>query len=1358
MASDTYEPVTNGAEGTSPRKPVCSWLVRLGDTTSRNGLVVRFTGEDRDLRAIQQGDGIAFLEDVAGQRRVTAFGRAYRTRLLDAVSMLYLDGVVSPSSVPPASEMGIGVDAPKAGISRLEWSAFEKALISAAGTEFAELPVVSGDIPQERAYPRDLLQFAMIDDLLGPASGPHEEIVGMSVRDRYLVGKLAPRTAGDEEAIEGLQGAAAAEEGVGDGEVPEDLQPFEEVGAGRNKGGRRRTPGEEFASAKGSSDPDDDDSSAVDASKNQSVVPSSLGITVCVGEDVEAMELDVRWGRYVRTTSEEQTTEDGKPLRAWKRIPSGGKLSLPLKAGPIKPMAPDPDCPEVVIQGTVREALPSGERLITVFLVNDQPKPDQNQDEAWLFQPEIILRHPENEAVFRRRPVLGDDDTDPERSALEMIYRRRVEFAVGHGISVHAETPADQLDRALEVRTTVLPEYEVPITETPGMGSGDRPAMRRMVDEGLLDMKELAKMDRPDLLAALRILTDDYETWIAEERARIGADVTGYDAIAGQAMDRCEETLKRLREGTSTLGSNDKALQAFRFANQAMAMQRVRSIYALRRRRGDKVGLADIDIRPNHSWRPFQLAFILLSIPALADPKHPDRSKPVDSIADLLWFPTGGGKTEAYLGVAAFTMAIRRLQGDLGGLDASRGLSVIMRYTLRLLTVQQFQRATVLICAMEALRREDEKTWGETPFTLGLWVGQRVTPNDTEASHEAIEAERTGKRPTMSSPAQLASCPWCGAEIGPGRDIEVRRFGKDVGRTLIYCGDKLGRCDFSRAKSKGLGLPVLVVDDEIYRHPPSMLIATVDKFAMMAWRGQVRTLFGRATRECPRHGLLWPEAGCTGKHRKQGNLPAVDTKTLAPIRPPDLVIQDELHLISGPLGTMVGLYETAVDELATWTLDGKAVRPKVIASTATVRKAPEQMNNVFLRRVSVFPPHGLDVEDDFFSVQRPISDRPGRRYVGICSPGAARPAVLIRVYTALLTAAQSLFERFGPAADPWMTVVGYFNSLRELGGMRRLAEDDVQTRSYRVQMSRVARPGLAQRSVKNVDELTSRVPSKDIPQKLDQLEVSFKGAIDPATGLYKTNWAKGEAHAMDIVLASSMLGVGVDVMRLGLMVVNGQPKSTAEYIQATSRVGRFFPGLVCTVLTWSRPRDLSHYETFEHYHATFYKHVEAQSVTPFAPRALDRGLTGTMVSWLRLAHNEYNPNLGAERLDSAAKPEVVDVKKVVSQRAGRVTDSKDVQGLAEDMVVERRDEWVNEATRGGRRLGYEAGKRRKKGEGDIAALLRKPGLQAWDHFTVPLSLREVEPGVRLVMNTDNLPEGPPWKPKPANPKDEGGAR
>jgi hypothetical protein len=973
--------------------------------------------------------------------------------------------------------------------------------------------------------------------------------------------------------------------------------------------------------------------------------------------------------------------------------------------------------------------------LVTLFLVNQQELPTPNQDQAWIFQPELIVRDKEGRPVFRRRPILREDEFDEERQALEMIYRDRIEFAVGHGISVHATVFSDDPERAVEIRTAVLPQYEIPLTETPGMEEDDRPALRRMVEGGMLDMERLAALERDELIAGLKILTDDYEAWIGQIGEIGHKDAFPYSAPAVEAMTRCVEVLSRLREGIDVLATDDNALAAFRFANSAMALQRIHSMCAFARRRGSTTTLQELDIPKNRSWRPFQLAFVLLSIPALANPMHKTRNDPVEAIADLLWFPTGGGKTEAYLGVAAFTMGIRRLQGELGGLNGGRGLAVIMRYTLRLLTIQQFQRATALLCAMEVIRRADPESWGLEPFTIGLWVGQRVTPTTTEESHNAISAARDDQRQRSSSPYQLTFCPWCGAEILERRDIEVNR---DTCRTTIYCGD-IHHCDFRKAVSNGFGLPVMVVDDEIYRHPPSMLIATVDKFAMMAWRGQIRTLFGKAHKECPRHGLLWPDAECNGNHQKKGNLPRVNTLEIMPIRPPDLIIQDEFHLISGPLGTMVGLYETAVDELSTWTMNGQSIRPKVIASTATVRKADEQVNNVFLRKVCVFPPHGINVDDNFFSVQRPVSSKPGRLYMGICSPGSSRPAVLIRVYVALLTASQALFEHFGIAADPYMTVVGYFNSLRELGGMRRLAEDDVQTRSYRVQMGDVRRPGLSQRSVRNVDELTSRVSNKDIPRKLDQLEVKFKA-----------QWIRGEARAIDIVLATNMLSVGVDVNRLGLMVVNGQPKNTAEYIQATSRVGRFYPGLVCTVLTWSRPRDLSHYETFEHYHATFYKHVEAQSVTPFAPRALDRGLTGTLVSLIRLENENLNPNPGAQSLNSPSRSEATAARKAIEDRAGRVKDSA-AGSLAGRMAAERIDKWVKEAGKSGRRLGYEA----VRGQGDLVGLLRKAGTLAWDEFTVPMSMREVEPGVQLVMDDAKHSYDPPeWKFRAV--KDDGG--
>lgn len=1285
---------------------------------------LQLNGEHSLYQAIADGDWVLIL-NTAGH--ITRGGRVVRVRSDLVTTTIYFDRILLVDS--PGSNGLTSLTPPSSGsVGRIQWTDFLESLPTALHNTIAEVPAI-----EDQAYIRELLQLAVMDDLLGPAGGPRERIVDMGVRDRYLVGKLAPREAA-QGGIEGLDGPLANE----DAEEP--------TGA---KAPGRHEPGAEFGTATGRVEPESDSADEIDAASNQSLVPSSLGMTFCVDGDADRIEIEAHWGQYERVPNDEHELlkSNGQKAKVWQRIPCGGKIVLPLTEGVIPHQAPDNEFPEVRVQGSIRAKNANGDRLVTLFLVNAQEEPDTNRDTAWVFQPELIVRSEKDatkRAIFRRRPVLDADGMDPEREALEMIYRNRVEFAVGHGVAVHAET-ADDVTLATEVRTTVMPQYEVQVTETPGLDPSDRPAMRQMVSSGLLDMQRLATLDIDPLVDALSMLTKDYAAWIDEQRARVGAEVTGFDTQSHQAMDRCQEIHTRLQQGIDTLKADEKALAAFRFANRAMATQRVRSQYALAMRRGEDVTLDEFDVLKNRSWRPFQLAFLLLSIPSLADPSHGDRVKPVEAYADLLWFPTGGGKTEAYLGVAAFTMAIRRMQGNLGGYDSSRGLAVIMRYTLRLLTLQQFQRATALICAMEVLRREaldkDDKSLGMEPFTIGLWVGNKVTPGTTEESHEAIEAIRNPGRNTAgtTSPAQLTSCPWCGSEIKPGRDVKVD---KNQGRTKVFCGDPVKRCEFS----KGDGIPVLTVDEEIYHRPPTMMIATVDKFAMMAWRGQVRTLFGRVGQECERHGLLWKGADCNTGHRAIGNLPAARVKSITPIRPPDLIIQDEFHLISGPLGTMVGLYETAVDELSGWTIDGKTVKPKIIASTATVRKAKEQVNNVFMRRVSVFPPHGLDVEDNFFSVQRPIEDKPGRRYLGVCSPGSSRPAMLIRVYTAFLTAAQELFDRFGEPADPYMTMVGYFNSLRELGGMKRLAEDDVQTRSYRVQMSMVERPALAQRSISNIRELTSRVSSQDIPKYLDNLEVKFKSEFDIATGKYVTRWQEGDTRAIDVVLATNMLSVGVDVNRLGLMAVNGQPKGTAEYIQATSRVGRSFPGLVCTVLTWARPRDLSHYETFEHYHATFYKHVEAQSVTPFSPRAMDRGLTGSLLSLMRLENDGFSPNEGASQLSMSNQAEIVDAIKVLATRAGNVAEDNSRKQLAEIELKERADEWAKEVGKGGRILAYE---KRGPEKDKTVALIKSPGLQAWDNWTVPMSMREVEPGVRLIMNTSHITDDHDWKPRPA---------
>ena len=1314
-----------------------AWLAK--EATPFSPFVVRFDG-DRVGGAVASGHWVVVVDATGALKSV---GRILRIRTDLETTTLYFDKLHAAKEAASLADLGLTL--PQGNVTRLRPEDLSAVLARDGVSSPDDVPLI-----HDAAYVRELLELATRDDLLGPANGPEELIVDMSVRDRYLVGKLAPRMPCNAAMGADIEPAAAA--GEQDDSAQENDAPLHE-------------PGAEFNRASGRVEPEDDALDEIDTTNNQSLVPSSMGLTFCVGPDVKTLDVVAHWGSYVRVPAEEheytrprKDRETGEvqeaKVKVWRRTPRGGCVTLTLEDGLIKPLAPDSQYPQVRIQGAVRTNA-KGERLVTLFLVNDQLEPETNRDSAWLFQPELSVKGSGDACgmpVFLRRPSNDVVVDDVERDHLGLIYRRRVEFAVGHGVAVHAETSKGDPTRAVEVRTEVIPSFEVPVTETPGLEPEDRPAMKKMVERGWLDMLSLAELDKAELEAALKTLVDDYAAWIDDQRARVGKEINGYDAPAKEALGRCATTLERLRTGLKVLLADPNALEAFRFANRSMARQRVRGIYALKRRRGEELTFDSVDLRKNRSWRPFQLAFLLLSIPSLADPKHPDRTSPAEAFADLLWFPTGGGKTEAYLGVAAFAMGIRRLQGVVEDLDGGRGLTVIMRYTLRLLTLQQFQRAATLLCAMELIRTADVAKWGTEPLTLGLWVGNKVTPGTTEASHQAIEAirDKDRNRAGIASPAQLTSCPWCGTEIQPGRDIEVDRI---AGRTAIYCGDKLSQCEFSKDKSSANahpGLPVKLVDEEIYHRPPTMMIATVDKFAMMAWRAEVRTLFGNVREECERHGLLWPGHDCGGGHKAKKPHPAAKVKAVRSVRPPDLIIQDEFHLISGPLGTMVGLYETAVDDLCSWKIGNAKVRPKVVASTATVRRASDQVRNVFMRRLAIFPPKALDVEDDFFSVQRSVESKPGRRYMGICSPGSSRPAVLIRTYTAFLTAAQGLFDAFGKVADPYMTMVGYFNSLRELGGMKRLAEDDVQTRSYRVKMSLVQRPGLEQRTVSTIAELTSRVSNADIPKYLDQLEVPFDTAYDTnAARLAKSHRAPEVPRPIDVVLATNMLSVGVDVNRLGVMVVNGQPKGTAEYIQATSRVGRAFPGLVAAVLTWARPRDLSHYETFEHYHATFYQHVEAQSVTPFSPRAMDRGLTGAMLAVMRNRFEPFAPNPGAGALTSPSRPELVSTVDSVTERTWEVTEDSAKKNLATAELKSRADEWAKEAAVPGRMLVYQ-----KYGAGPTAyALLEAPGIKPWSRWTVPMSMREVEPGVNLVMEDDRSNQDPIWR-APPTPEDE----
>lgn len=1193
------------------------------------------------------------------------------------------------------------------------------------------------------------LEELIVRDLCGPAEGPDEVLPGRRrVRDRYLVGMLAPQgTVGETPASDRSHSGAAA--------------PDDEL-------------------------PDQGASSVV------SFFPASIGLTFVVPLEVTQLRVRAEWGRYTKFQELEPVKRKPKKAEAaageeggvavaappetelqlvpyWRREPVGGEFTLDLDhadaAGDLPNHTPAPAYPGVVVRGRVR--VMDHARLVTLFLVNGQAEPPRNRDEAWLYQARIVVEGAEGGPVFigrddalrRSTPLPGEDS---EVRMLEMLYRNHVAFAVGHGTSAHATLAPGDPSHAVRVETVALPTHEVPTTEAP---KADDPALPQDVREELgrveLDMKALSTLADTVLPDALEPLVRAYELWLDRQEARIAnadARLDAYQDEARVAIDRARDTAKRLRAGVAALADPDAA-EAFRFANHAMWRQRIHALAIARRAPGQELDavLAEVDAdASNHSWRPFQLAFILLNLPSLTDPAHEDRAAPPEGegLVDLLFFPTGGGKTEAYLGLTAYTLAIRRLQGTVGGFDGrSGGVAVLMRYTLRLLTAQQVQRAAALICACEVARRERVKTdprWGDTPFRIGMWVGSSVTPNWFEDAKKQIEEARLPRGGAgRASPLQLLACPWCGTALtlasSVRSDVERRRI-------IQFCPDPHGACAFSEAHAPLEGLPVVTVDEEMYRLLPSVVIGTADKFAQLPWKGPLHLLFGKVSRRCTRHGYRSDDLDRVGsfkeadKHNAAGVLPAAKTEIVGPLRPPDLIIQDELHLISGPLGTMVGLYETAIDQLASWEYQGKRVRPKVIASTATIRRAREQAHALFWRDLQVFPPPVLDATDSFFALQRPTAGPeavPGRRYLGVCGHGRRLKEAEVRLFTTVMAAAQVLYEKYGTAADPWMTCVGYFNALRELGGAKRLMDDEVASR-----LRSADQRGFKRRFLRVTRELTSRISSAEIPATLELLSVQH----DPVASAEAAE-KKLPYYPVDVLLATNMISVGVDVPRLGLMVAVGQPKATAEYIQATSRVGRDArgPGLVVTLYNWARPRDLSHYEVFESYHDTFYRHVEALSVTPYSPRALDRGLAAVLVALVRHSGIDWawNPNGGAR----VVPPHHAQLHALVQEIRKRALDVTGVPQRADEVVqalLSKLDRWTYEQQKqqqAGAALAY---KEDLKAATAAAGLLRFPDLVDWDTFTCPNSLRETEPNVQLLLEMDD-PSALELRPYPGAP-------
>lgn len=1090
-------------------------------------------------------------------------------------------------------------------------------------------------IPNHRET-RDAMVDGLRRRLVGPHGGPTDPLHGSRPTELYISGVLAPQNAKNDSAEDDSLTVGGESEASEDGTVD-------------------RT---------------------ISAAMTNSFKPSSLGLTCVVDANVTHVDCAPRGARYhrddaveeeARATIEvmENSSTPGEPPESASR-PRRDDFVYRRRDLDIPPFTIDLskstgrwtyENEDVEIRWVVRKVANSSVRVLTVAMVNLSTISEGDvpvlRVEEHIFQAGFRLGGADESRPFLPRSLASGRKGDQEDADMQFLYRNRPAFGTGHGCAVTWED--GRSDRVGWVDTETMPAYEIEAVEAAG------PTGRH------LNMGWLASTEPAVLSSELLTFAQAYADWIQSQVQESASLPPEHAAQARANIDACQETLRRMKQGIGLVTKSRESLAAFRLMNEAMSMQR-------------KVTKPAED----PAWRPFQLAFILQCLPgamardASTDPVH------------VLWFPTGGGKTEAYLGLAAYTICLRRLTAEDD--VAAGGVTVLMRYTLRLLTIQQFQRAAALICALERIRRRPHTSLGKVPISIGLWVGDQATPNKLDRAFDVLRQNQE----TGSTPVQLTSCPACATALSR-QDYSAA---KDKKSLLITCPNPA--CEFHSAA----GLPVHVIDEEIYRRAPTLVIGTVDKFARIPWEDRTRALFGSVKSWCEIHGYSM-ESTCQAGQR-------CDSQAVKGCNPPALVIQDELHLISGPLGTMVGVYEALVDFLCRQA--GRS--PQVIGSSATIRRAGEQCHNLYGRPIAVFPPRALSAENTFFSRAVPKAEKSGRLYLGVLPAGFSMKTAAVRILGGLLVDGEQHPDipsigtvEGNDLRDPYWTIIAYFNSLRELGGAIRLVEDDVP--SY----MRGLVGGRPQRTPLYSEELTSRKKGHDIPVILEGMSRSLRK--DQPTQVY------------DVIFATNMISVGVDVPRLGTMMVTGQPKATAEYIQATSRVGREYPGLVVTLYNWSRPRDRSHYEDFTDYHGTIYRHVEVNSVTPYTEPALRRGLHALLVGAVRHLEPGMAGNDAAGRFTSSMTTVKV-LRDFLEQRLGDTRNPTDPAGMVNRILDQSIHQWAEMCRLSGTKLRYHD----RDGQHNVLV----PYEQVFDRDETGMptlnSLRDVEPSTGLTLQTN----------------------
>ena len=1030
---------------------------------------------------------------------------------------------------------------------------------------------------------KEILKAIKID-LMGPMS--EEEELDESPLSAYITGMLHPRQA----------------------EVDEETE-FEEAEFITGNG-------EDNSNYAVGSDEDEEQEQTSKKFKQQ----SSIGLRFYVNDSINELAVCVHWGTYEKKIIESEIEgKDGTPKKTkrTRHVRRQVEVSYDFTLDSFSKTK------KVELEGyggiylTINKyLLPNGFKLVSIHLSNERENNNSRDYTTVMFQTELVVKSADYTSIFEPEHKCRQIELDDE-----YFYEDRPVFARGYGCAANWNIGIDF--NACSIRTEFIPEHEInsvsPIIEG--------------IDVSNFSMRQMSQpKNRQEIIQKLRLLNSSYKDWIDKLENDERMSNIGFKERGKKIISHCEEAYNRIEKGISLIESDDTVLDAFCFMNQAMYLQWGIKKFAQKHSTGAKCSLGDFTKEDNVSWRPFQLAFILMNIEGSINPESEDRD-----IVDLLYFPTGGGKTEAYLGIIAMVIAYRRLTSNpLDQFEKDGGVTIILRYTLRLLTTQQRDRLTKLIVAAELLRERKPEKYGHSRISIGFYVGGGVTPNNFNEFKYNAEDPYRQKQAYSKLTKQIIVCPLCGTPIRR-EDYSVNL---DTGEAQIHCPSKT--CHFY--KYKGVSLPIYVVDEEIYRKCPTVIIATVDKFARLPWDEKTGLLFGRTDRYCERHGYLAVGEKHPKRHNKKDNLEKAVVVDAKPFYPPELIVQDELHLITGPLGTIYGGYETIIEELSVGTTQQGKYKPKYVVSTATIKNAKDQIRCLYGRKeYAQFPPSGLDISDSFFMKEVPLPSmddngdyiteagkKPFRLYSGICAPGQSMKTTLLRVYAVIL---QSVFvlaekEEYKDYVDPYYTLIGYFNSIRELGGTVRLLQDDIPNRIKRIK-KKYGHDNERYISSK-YREITSRISSYKIAELLELLSI-------PCT----------EKDCLHAAVATNMIAVGMDVDRLGLMTVVGQPKQNSEYIQATSRIGRQYPGLVVTIYNPYRPRDLSHYENFKAFHSQLYRFVEGTTATPFSARARDRVLHALVVALLRLKNDELANNSGANNILEVDEAAIEEVKESV---------------------------------------------------------------------------------------------------------------